>query len=183
MKTTIERFTEKYIPVPEAGCWLWERAVLPAGYGLFGMRGRKGRRMFLAHRVSWELHNGPIPEGLVVCHKCDVPSCVNPDHLFIGTASDNQKDCFRKGRSQALRVLKEEAERKRSLTHCRHGHEYTLDNVYVGRTGGRKCRACVLKSSAEQKARGYGKEYYEKNRARMLKYMKEYYRRRKAGNL
>lgn len=72
-------------------CWLWIGAT-SAGYG------RIGRGRAKDHEVSWELHNGPVPHGLWVLHKCDNPPCVRPDHLFLGTQSDNMKDAEAKGR-------------------------------------------------------------------------------------
>ena len=89
-----DRFQEGYLPEPTSGCWLWKRAINSAGYGLIGKEGK----LYTAHRISWELHNGPIPEGIQVCHKCDVKYCVNPDHLFLGTQKDNMDDAVRKGR-------------------------------------------------------------------------------------
>lgn len=79
-----------YIPEPMSGCWLWEGAVQANGYGVAGRK--------LAHRQSWEDHHGPIPEGMSVLHKCDVRSCINPDHMFLGTQQDNLADMRRKGR-------------------------------------------------------------------------------------
>lgn len=87
------RFHAKYTPVPESGCWLWEGALA----GKYGVIVQDGKNLS-AHRYSWELHNGDIPNGLWVLHKCDTPSCVNPDHLFLGTAKDNMQDALRKGR-------------------------------------------------------------------------------------
>jgi hypothetical protein len=72
------------------GCWIWKTRKNPGGYGTIGVK--------LAHRVAWELTNGKIPQGMDVCHHCDNPPCVNPAHLFIGTASDNLLDCVAKGR-------------------------------------------------------------------------------------
>jgi hypothetical protein len=76
------------------GCWLWQAGKNHYGYGWFRLDGK----MVYAHRYSWELANGPIPAGLEVCHHCDTPACVNPAHLFVGTHSDNMRDCVRKGR-------------------------------------------------------------------------------------
>lgn len=95
--TLAERFYDKCSPEPNSGCWLWTGAVKELGYGVMGRGGRKDG-IVKAHRASWEIHNGPIPDGMAVCHKCDVPSCVNPDHLFLGTLSDNMRDCVAKGR-------------------------------------------------------------------------------------
>jgi hypothetical protein len=81
-------------PEPNTGCWLWGASVTTDGYGRVNM----GRTQIGAHRASYERHKGAIPEGMFVCHTCDVPSCVNPEHLFLGTSTDNLRDASRKGR-------------------------------------------------------------------------------------
>lgn len=80
------------------GCWEWRAATNPSGYGTFGL---DRDRMMPAHRFSWDLHFGQIPDGLYVCHHCDNPPCVRPDHLFLGTALANTQDMDRKGRRVA----------------------------------------------------------------------------------
>lgn len=76
------------------GCWEWQAGRLSSGYGMFW----RGDRSYGAHRVAFELAYGPISDGLFVCHHCDNPACVRPDHLFLGTQKDNRIDCVRKGR-------------------------------------------------------------------------------------
>jgi len=90
----MERFIEK-VSINKDGCWIWQAFKEPKfGYGRFKLNGKNEA----AHRASWVIHNGPIPSGLLVCHKCDIPSCVNPDHLFLGTHKDNSRDRDIKGR-------------------------------------------------------------------------------------
>lgn len=78
----------------EAGCWLVP-AVHDDGYGHIV---NDDGKTIGSHRASWIVHRGPIPPGMVVCHRCDVPNCVNPEHLFVGTQRDNMRDCYAKGR-------------------------------------------------------------------------------------
>jgi len=92
-----ERFNEKWTP-DENGCWIWTSARTPTGYGSIWV-GSNAR----AHRVSWELHRGPIPVGLHVLHRCDVPLCVRPEHLFLGTHNENMADMVAKGRYVVMR--------------------------------------------------------------------------------
>ena len=99
-KPLIELFERHHIPEPTSGCFLWTGAVDGCGYGWIGAR---NRGMLRAHRVSWELHRGPIPLGMCVLHRCDNPPCVNPEHLFLGTQWDNTNDCKAKGRLNRAR--------------------------------------------------------------------------------
>lgn len=92
-----EYFGPRAIFEPMSGCCLWERFVDHSGYGRVGA---VWTREAFAHRVSWELARGPIPSGMKVLHRCDVPGCVNPDHLFLGTQADNVADMIAKGRSR-----------------------------------------------------------------------------------
>ena len=92
-------------------CWLWTAHITTQGYGQISEGGDHGRRR-LAHRVAYELAYGPIPAGLQVCHHCDVRTCVRPDHLFLGTAYDNIRDCIHKGRHVTTRQRKPIQERR-----------------------------------------------------------------------
>lgn len=92
--TLADRLERNSMPEPNSGCILWLGSCMPFGHG----RMRWDGRLHLTHRLAWMAHRGEIPEGIMVCHKCDVPSCINPNHLFLGTNADNILDMYAKGR-------------------------------------------------------------------------------------
>lgn len=90
-----------------SGCWNWTAYVGTHGYGVIGTMLKGENRTYHTHRVSWEWHNGPIPAGVSVLHRCDNRKCVNPSHLFLGTHRDNMQDMTAKGRHVGNRKLTE----------------------------------------------------------------------------
>jgi hypothetical protein len=124
-------------PEPNSGCWLWEGYVSPSGYG-------RWRRRTLAHRVAYEAARGPVPNGLVLDHKCRVRCCVNPDHLEAVT---NKVNVLRGEGFVAVNARK---------THCVNGHELTEENTRIRHRNGsqrRVCRLCQREFSARHRAK------------------------------
>jgi HNH endonuclease len=124
----LERFNNNWIPVTESGCWLWIGGCIRNGYGAFYV----AKKQILAHRYSYLVRHGSIPQGLQLDHLCRVPSCVNPDHLEIVTSRVN-----------TLRGLSPSAMNARK-THCQNGHLFTDANTYYARDKSRRCRECTL---------------------------------------
>jgi len=101
------RFFPQIVPCLN-GCWIWNGITNRGGYGIIELI-HNGKLEQYAHRISWILHRGEIPESLQVLHHCDNPPCVNPDHLFIGTNLDNIRDKTEKGRNNAVRIRRRRA--------------------------------------------------------------------------
>lgn len=98
-ETTQERILRRSMPEPNSGCWLWLGAVMENGYGVSSNRAPdRASHTELVHRQSYRAFKGAIPEGMQIMHKCDVRSCVNPDHLQVGTHLENMADMRAKGR-------------------------------------------------------------------------------------
>lgn len=114
----------------EKGCWNWTGPKNDKGYGYFSVKGT----LVSAHRVSFVSFKGPLGQ-LFACHHCDNPNCVNPDHLFAGTKSDNSQDMLRKGRGKKPKLP----------SHCKRGHEFTPENTILpkGRVS-RECKKCRI---------------------------------------
>ncbi len=121
-------------PPTETGCTEYQGGRDPKGYGVAW----NGQRLRRAHRLIWELTHGPIPDGMLVLHRCDNPPCCNIDHLFLGTARDNSRDMIAKGRGKA---------QFSEQTTCIHGHPFTE------RYGRRICVTCRTEASRRQSAK------------------------------
>ena len=127
-----DRFWSKVEKGPS--CWEWKAGKIPQGYGEFWYRGKGWR----APRAAWMFtHGKEPPREMHVCHTCDNPGCVRPDHLFLGTQKDNIQDCVSKGRQANARK-----------THCIHGHPYSGSNLFF-KGGSRECRECWRKNNRE----------------------------------
>jgi hypothetical protein len=148
--TDLERFERKFIPEPNSGCWIWTHALNGQGYGQVTFH----KKHMDAHRLAWNLFKGIIPPGFFVCHKCNLKSCVNPFHLYLGTNSENILDAMKGGIKVGFQVINE---RRRQTQFCKHGHEYdakTTRFVVVGnRVIGRACRKCAANNARKRRER------------------------------
>jgi hypothetical protein len=132
MRKEHDRFLEK-IEVNENGCWIWKGAKLRGGYGHFRRCINGKWVMFKAHRYAYEYFNGPLEKGLLVCHKCDNPECVNPEHLFKGTNKDNAEDKVKKGRHVFGRNKKHQWLTLEVVNSIRKDHKEGLKNSEISK--------------------------------------------------
>jgi len=147
----IKRFWLKTRWNPTIGCLEWTAGGYGNGYGKFHIK----RVATPAHRIAWVLENGQIPGGLLVCHKCDNPPCLNVDHLFLGTYADNLADMEAKGRGAW-----------QGRTHCPNGHTFTPENLLPAKKGRKLCKICWG---------GYHAKYRDEHRERKNAYNAAYY--------
>lgn len=128
-----DKIVAKIQPDPFTGCWIWQGYRGSFGYGMLQIGtkpdGRSVNRN--AHRAIWIALYGPLDRKQFVCHKCDNPPCCNPEHMFVGTLTENNRDMATKGRYN-----------HQQRTHCIHGHEFTAENTRIDSRGKRTCRAC-----------------------------------------
>lgn len=141
-KTLFERFHSKWTPHEPSSCWLWTSSNAKFKYGKITLNGRHE----MATRVSWMLHYGEMPpKHLDVCHHCDTPACVNPNHLFLGTARDNHMDSVRKGRrprgyGKDWNKVRDRKEIRKLF--CNNGHPLSGENLYISPKGWAGCKEC-----------------------------------------
>jgi hypothetical protein len=145
-KSMADRFWAKVQKAGDNECWLWTAALWKHGYGVLGKPGKHGG-LIAAHRYSYELAYGSIPSGLAVCHACDTPACVNPNHLFAASQIENIRDMHAKGRAQrgetnghakldaaAVKSIRESSETNTQLAAKFNVHPATVRDARVGST-------------------------------------------------
>jgi hypothetical protein len=134
-----KRFWAKVNKKADDECWEWTAAKSSKGYGQFALN----KIAKSTHRISYIIHKGEIPDGLMICHTCNNPPCINPNHLYAGTSSDNMEQSVREMRHH-----------EQSKTHCKNGHEFTEENTFLrvrkGRGITRVCRECKRKSDRQR---------------------------------
>ena len=125
----MDRFWKYTAKADPDQCWLWTGYKSGSGYGSLKIDGKQRS----AHRLSWELAHGPVPDGLSVLHRCDNPICVNPGHLWLGTPRQNMEDMAAKGRGRTG---------AKPWANCKHGHAFTPENTLRQPSGAKRCRTC-----------------------------------------
>jgi len=137
-RTTLkEKLETNSIPIPPSSCLIWIGTCCYGGYGRIG----HNYNTFMAHRASYQEFVGPIPKNKFVLHKCDQPACINPEHLYVGTAMDNSRDISRRKRGHNAKK-----------THCKYGHPFSGSNLYETKYQ-RRCMTCHYVRAAQYRMR------------------------------
>ena len=147
--TPQDRFWRSFVQVPIAGCWIWLGS--PQGSNGYGRLKVDGRGV-AAHRYSFQIHYGEVPAGKFVCHRCDVPLCVNPHHLFAGSEQDNTADKVAKGRQARGRKLSEAQSARRAKGERNGNSRLTAEQVFEIRQSQRAQRAIAAQYGITQAA-------------------------------
>lgn len=143
------RMDKLVMPEPNTGCHLWMGMIFNGGYGRMWIKDKQ----FMVHRVAYFLNYGSIPEKLVIDHLCNTPSCVNPQHLEAKTQKEN-----------GLRAQTSLTTQNYQKTHCKRGHEFTIENTRIT-SDGRSCRTCEKE---------YKRKWFQENKQRIyLKYKRK----------
>lgn len=139
------------------GCWIWQGFCGHKGYGMTSYRERRSMNL---HRGMYQAFHGVLlTPDQVVCHRCDVRPCCNPDHLFLGTFDINNKDMAAKGRCKYSAEV---------WPRCKNGHEFTPENTYINpKYGFRHCRACQHEAHQKPEYIAWRREYQKRRRAKL----------------